>query len=103
MENVLKGNKNCFELAGGSSYIGFLLLGVNCTVLLMLKSGQLIRFGNYVVIVMINAATWVLYLQFKDFKKSLFMHIGPYWLKDHCQTCLMWSKSSPKLDVTTSI
>ena len=29
------------------------------TVLLMLKSGQLIRFGN-VVIVMINADTWVM-------------------------------------------
>ena len=29
MENDLKGNKNCLELAGGSSYRGFKLLGVH--------------------------------------------------------------------------
>ena len=31
MENGLKGNENYFELTGGSSYIGFELPGVNCT------------------------------------------------------------------------
>ena len=30
VENVLKGNENCFELAGGSSYRGFELPGVDC-------------------------------------------------------------------------
>jgi len=30
IENVLKGNENCFELAGGSSYRGFELPGVDC-------------------------------------------------------------------------
>ena len=31
MGNDLKGNENCFELAGGSSYRGFELPGVDCT------------------------------------------------------------------------
>ena len=30
MENDLKGNENWFELAGGSSYRGFELPGVDC-------------------------------------------------------------------------
>ena len=30
MINDLKGNENCFELTGGSSYRGFQLLGVYC-------------------------------------------------------------------------
>ena len=30
IENDLKGNVNCFELAGGSSYRGFELPGFNC-------------------------------------------------------------------------
>ena len=30
MENVLKGNKNCFDLAGASSYGGFELPGFDC-------------------------------------------------------------------------
>ena len=30
LENVLKGNKNCFELVGGLSYRGFKLPGVDC-------------------------------------------------------------------------
>ena len=30
MENDLKGNENYFELAGGSSYGGFELPGVDC-------------------------------------------------------------------------
>ena len=30
MENVLKGNENCFELTGGSSYKGFELQGADC-------------------------------------------------------------------------
>ena len=30
IETVPKGNENCFELAGGSSYRGFELLGVDC-------------------------------------------------------------------------
>ena len=29
MKNDLKGNENCFELAGGSSYRGFELPGVD--------------------------------------------------------------------------
>ena len=35
MENVLKGNENCFELAGGSSYRGFELPGVDCITLVI--------------------------------------------------------------------
>ena len=31
MENDLKGNENCFELAGGSIYRVFELPGVDCT------------------------------------------------------------------------
>ena len=31
MENDLKGNENYFELAGGSSYKGFELPGLDCT------------------------------------------------------------------------
>ena len=31
MENDLIGNENCFELAGGSSYKGFELPGVDCS------------------------------------------------------------------------
>ena len=31
IENDLKGNENCFELAGGSSYRGFELLGGDFT------------------------------------------------------------------------
>ena len=31
MGNDLKENENCFELAGGSSYRGFELTGVDCT------------------------------------------------------------------------
>ena len=30
METVWKGKENCFELAGGSSYGGFELPGVDC-------------------------------------------------------------------------
>ena len=30
METVRKGKENCFELAGGSSYGGFELLGGDC-------------------------------------------------------------------------
>ena len=30
MENDLRGNKNCFKLAGGSSYRGFELPGFDC-------------------------------------------------------------------------
>ena len=30
METVRKGKENCFELAGGSSYGGFKLPGVDC-------------------------------------------------------------------------
>ena len=30
MEHDLKGNENCFELAGGWSYRGFELLGAEC-------------------------------------------------------------------------
>ena len=30
MENDLRGNENCFELVGGSSYRGFELPGVDC-------------------------------------------------------------------------
>ena len=30
MGNDLKGNENCFELTGGSSYRGFELLEVDC-------------------------------------------------------------------------
>ena len=30
VENVLKGNENSFELAGGSSYRGFELPGIDC-------------------------------------------------------------------------
>ena len=31
MENNLKGNENCFELAGGSSYRGFEIPEVDCS------------------------------------------------------------------------
>ena len=31
MENDLKGNENYFDLTGGSSYRGFELLGVDCS------------------------------------------------------------------------
>ena len=31
IENDLKGNQNCFELTGGSSYRGFELPGVDCS------------------------------------------------------------------------
>ena len=33
VENNRKGNENCFELVGGSSYRGFELPGVNCSLL----------------------------------------------------------------------
>ena len=32
MEKGAKGNENCFDLAGVSSYRGFELLGVDCNV-----------------------------------------------------------------------
>ena len=35
IENALKGNENCVQLAGGSSYRGFELPGVDCTIIYM--------------------------------------------------------------------
>ena len=43
MENDLKGNVNCFELAGGSSYRGFELPGFDCKVNPRFTDTRLIR------------------------------------------------------------
>ena len=49
MENYLKGIKNYFELARGSSYRGFELLGVDCVWLPNKRSNTLFTLDRTVI------------------------------------------------------